>query len=280
MLLLWLALVYRSNVRQSGPGGAVTVYLQCVRANLRDSGSGALPVYRCGRAPFGPGAQYRCIGVSARACVVRGAGRGPVYRCIGAGVRRSGPGARYRCIGVSVRTCAVRGPGRGTGVSVYRCERAPFGAQDAVPVYRCIGARLFLGRCLRPLCHIQRNSFGTISRQRLFSIRWNFAWGKTPENRDIQCIPIHFLIGRGPRAPMTRECIPILFLLLSRSPKNPAPSMSYSGRGGGPPPNKTSARIRVQGLNNGVQTLPHLELDPRSSHHYIALIHTTWHLEL
>ena len=37
-----------------------------------------------------------------------------------------------------------------------------------------------------------------------------FFGGTNPENRDIQCITIHFLIGRGPRAPMTRECIPIL----------------------------------------------------------------------
>ena len=35
-------------------------------------------------------------------------------------------------------------------------------------------------------------------------------WWTHPENQDIQRIPIHFLIGRGPRAPMTRECIPIL----------------------------------------------------------------------
>ena len=43
---------------------------------------------------------------------------------------------------------------------------------------------------------------GKISRPRLISIRWNFVWGKgtrfkeifwgtNPENRDIQCIPIH-----------------------------------------------------------------------------------------
>ena len=37
-------------------------------------------------------------------------------------------------------------------------------------------------------------------------------WGTNPENQDIQCIPIHFLIGRGPRAPMKRECILIPFL--------------------------------------------------------------------
>ena len=64
--------------------------------------------------------------------------------------------------------------------------------------------------------------FGKISRRRLISIRWNFVWGKgtrckdffggtNPENQDIQCLPIHFFIGRGPRASMTRECIPILF---------------------------------------------------------------------
>ena len=57
---------------------------------------------------------------------------------------------------------------------------------------------------------------------RLISIRRDFVWrkgtrfkdfflGTNPENRDIQCIPIHFFIGRGPRAPMTRECIPVLF---------------------------------------------------------------------
>ena len=54
----------------------------------------------------------------------------------------------------------------------------------------------------------------------------------------MQCMPIHVLIGRGPRAPMTRECIPILFKLNSRNPNhflNLAPSISYSagGEGGG-----------------------------------------------
>ena len=66
----------------------------------------------------------------------------------------------------------------------------------------------------------KENIFGKIRRPRLISIRWNFVWGKgtrfkeffggtNPENRDIQCIPIH-IFGRGPIAPMTRECIPIL----------------------------------------------------------------------
>ena len=61
----------------------------------------------------------------------------------------------------------------------------------------------------------------------------NFWW-TNPENRDIQCTPIHFLISRGPRAPMTRECIPLLFKLNSRNPNhsfNPAPSISYSDGG-------------------------------------------------
>ena len=68
----------------------------------------------------------------------------------------------------------------------------------------------------------KEKKIGKISRQRLISIRWHFVWGKgtrfkeifwgtKPENRAIQCIPIHLLIGTGPRAPMMRECIPILF---------------------------------------------------------------------
>ena len=77
----------------------------------------------------------------------------------------------------------------------------------------------------------KENIFGKISRRRLISIRWNFVWGKgtrfrdffggtNPENRDSQCIPIHFLIGRGPRAAMTRECIPLLFLIEFQEPQS------------------------------------------------------------
>ena len=56
--------------------------------------------------------------------------------------------------------------------------------------------------------------------QRPATIRWLFVWGEgttfkeifwgtNPENRDIQCLPIHFFINGGLRAPMTRECIPL-----------------------------------------------------------------------
>ena len=127
--------VYRSigaSVRRSGARSAVPVYrcigvsvYRCIGAGVRRPGPRAcigVSVYRCGRAPFG-----------ARGAV-------PLYRYIGAGVRRSGSGARYRCIGVALRACAVRGPR-----ARYRCI--------GVSVYRCIGARLFLGRCLRPLCN-------------------------------------------------------------------------------------------------------------------------------
>ena len=50
-------------------------------------------------------------------------------------------GPVYRC-NASARSSGVRlwSPGRGTGLSVYRCARAPLGAGGAVPVYRCIGA--------------------------------------------------------------------------------------------------------------------------------------------
>ena len=58
--------------------------------------------------------------------------------------------------------------------------------------------------------------------QRLTTIRWLFVWGKgttlkelfggtSPDIRDIQYIPIHFLINKRPRAPMTQECLSILF---------------------------------------------------------------------
>ena len=37
--------------------------------------------------------------------------------------------------------------------------------------------------------------------------------GTYPDNTKIEYVPIHFsfLINRGPRAPMTQECIPVLF---------------------------------------------------------------------
>ena len=77
----------------------------------------------------------------------------------------------------------------------------------------------------------------------------DFFWVTNPENRHIQRIPIHLLICGGPRAPMTRECIPILFSLNSRNPNhsfNLAPSISYSSGGrGGPPPNYSDPRIKV-----------------------------------
>ena len=68
----------------------------------------------------------------------------------------------------------------------------------------------------------KENVLGRIRLQRLATIRWLFVWGKgtrfkenfwgtSPDNRDIQYIPIHFLVNRGPRAPMTQECIPFLF---------------------------------------------------------------------
>ena len=58
-----------------------------------------------------------------------------------------------------------------------------------------------------------------------------------------------FLIGRGPRAAMTRECIPTLRLLNSKNSNhsfNLAPSIAYSrgGEGGGrPPQNYSDPRI-------------------------------------
>ena len=36
-------------------------------------------------------------------------------------------------------------------------------------------------------------------------------WGTNPDDRDIPYIPIHLFINRGPRAPITQECIPFLF---------------------------------------------------------------------
>ena len=96
---------------------------------------------------------------------------------------------------------------------------------------------------------IFKDFFGCGTRlQRLATIRWLLLWGKwtrskyflvgtNPDNRGIQYIPIHFLINRGSRAPMTQEWIPILSKLSSRSPNhsfNLAPSIPYSGRRKGP----------------------------------------------
>ena len=99
--------------------------------------------------------------------------------------------------------------------------------------------------------------FGKISRPRLISIRWNFVWGKGTRFQEFLGGPILkieifnaflfiCLIGRGARAPITRECISFFLKLNSRSPNhsfNLAPSISYSGGGGGP--NYSDPRIKA-----------------------------------
>ena len=78
-------------------------------------------------------------------------------------------------------------------------------------------------------------------------------WWTNPDNRDIQCIPIHFEIIRGPRAPLMRECIPILFLieLNSRSPNQSfnlaSPFLILAGTGA-QKINQTLGLLRIGGL--------------------------------
>ena len=68
----------------------------------------------------------------------------------------------YRCIGAGLR--CYRGPQRASAREPCRCtpihngtmpkRRCAARAVRGVTVYRCIGARLFWGRCLRALCTI------------------------------------------------------------------------------------------------------------------------------